>query len=154
MQKLFHKDIFIPEGVIDTCNKLQKSLTRYTLSQHFSDHLDSQLTENDSHTYYKEMIVRCVDTLKDTQREVFEVELTYNEQSKVWDVTKYCCRVPCGADEDLAVVIRPVYRGGKLVDSRVITAWINARDDKHYTLDESRYCTNPDWYYLTQYKMK
>lgn len=148
MQKLFHKDIFIPDGVQESCQLLQKRLTSYSLSSHVSDHLDSQLTANDSHTYYKEMIVHCVETLPQNPREVFEVELSYNESTHAWDVTKYCVRVPCGGDEDLAIVIRPVWRGPKLVDSRVITAWINKRDDKHITLDKSKYCSNPDWFYI------
>lgn len=149
IRKLFHKDIFMPEGVAESCINLQKRLTRFSLSEHVSDHLDAQLSENDSHTYYKDMINHCVKTLKDNPQEAFEVELTKGCDNNTWSITKYCVRVPCGGDEDLAIVIRPLIMKGKLINSAIITAWINKRDDKHDTLDDSRYCTNPDWYYVT-----
>ena len=83
-----------------------------------------------------------------SKRDVFEVELTFNDGA--WDVTKYCCRIPYDADQDLVVAIRPQYAGGKLVNNMVVTAWMNAHRDNHYTLERMKYCSKQSWESLTK----
>ena len=148
MQKLFHKDVFIPDGVGAVCQALQKRLLKYFFSRHFSEHLDNQLIEDRSHKYLRDVVVECVESLKDIQREVFEVELTYDDSS--WTVSKYCCRIPYDDKQDLVVAIRPQYVSGKVVNNMIVTAWMNSREDHHYTLDKLKYCSKESWDSLTK----
>ena len=148
MVKLFHKDVFIPTGVAGICKELQKDLDKYYFSRHFSEHLENQLIEDRSHTYLKDVVVACLDTLKTMQREVFEVELTFINGA--WEVTKYCCRIPYDSNQDLVVAIRPVVRGGKVINNMIVTAWMNASRDKHYTLDRNKYCSYEEWQSITK----
>ena len=146
--KLFHKDVFIPEGVSEVCEQLQKTLTSYIFSNHFQEHLTNQVIEDRSHKYLKDVVVECLNSLVNTQREVFEVELgkDYHFFGKSgWFVTKYCCRIPYNDSQDLVVAIRPQYNKDAIVGNMVVTAWMNHRTDKHFTLDGSKYCSKRDW---------
>lgn len=146
--KLFHKELFYPEGTVVACDNLQRSLNTYFFSKHFEDHLQNQSVNDKKHRYLKDIVIECLNTLKTQPREVFEVELgkDYHFFGKSgWFVTKYCCRIPYDSDKDLVVAIRPQYKDGKLVDNMIVTAWINHKYDAHYTLDKSKYCSEEDW---------
>ena len=145
--KLFHKDVFIPNGTKEVCKNLQKTLTKYYFSKHFSDHLNEEIKDR-SHKYLRDIVIECLDSLKDVQRDIFEVELSkdfhYFKKSG-WFVTKYCCRIPYSSTQDLVVAIRPQYKDGVVVDNMIVTAWLNQNTDHHYTLDETKYCSKEDW---------
>lgn len=146
--KLFHKDVYLPEGANEICNKYQGLLTKYFLSKHFKEHIENQASENRSHTYLPEVIEKCLKTLKNSPRDVFEVELSkdYRFFGKAgWFVTKYCCRIPYSDTQDLVVAIRPKYDGSNIVDNMIVTAWMNSNTDHHVTLDESKYCSKAEW---------
>lgn len=148
MQKLFHKDVFLPEGINEVCKKLQTNLTSYFYSRHFKEHLDNQLVENRSHLYLKDVVTKCLDSIKTTPREVFEVELSKLEDC--WKVTKYCCRIPYDSTQDLVVAIRPQYNyNGVVVNNMIVTAWMNHKYDHHTTLDTTKYCSEYEWKYKT-----
>lgn len=139
--KLFHKDVFFPNGTVDACKSYQKALDTYRLSEHFKKHIREQ--EDRSHTYLPSVIEKCLKTLKNEQYEPFEVELSKDFHyfgKPGWFITKYCVRIPYDQQSDLVVVIRP-NRGENLIT----TAWINAHDDNHETLDESEYTTENEW---------
>ena len=146
--KLFHKDVFMPLAVSDRGLELQKTLGNYFLSKHFKEHLEN-CYEDRSHKYLADIVTECLDSLKDTQREVFEVEVSKNFHffgKSGWFVTKYCCRIPYSYDQDLVVAIRPQYRDGKVVNNMVVTAWLNSKTDNHRTLDGSKYCKAVEWF--------
>lgn len=146
--RLFHKDVFVPNGVQEICKKYQKNFKSYFLSKHFQEHIDNQATEDRSHTYLPDIIKECLDSIKDIQRECFEIELSkdYHFFGKSgWFITKYCCRIPYDNSQDLVIAIRPQYKNGIIVDNMVVTAWLNAHDDNHYTLDKTKYCSKEDW---------
>ena len=146
--KLFHKDVYFPEGTVIACDNLQRSLKTYTFSKHFQEHLQNQVIEDRSHKYLKDVVIECLDSLKTCPREVFEVELgkDYHFFGKSgWFVTKYCCRIPYSPTQDLVVAIRPQYVDGKLAGNLVVTAWMNHHDDNHYTLDPTKYTTKEAW---------
>ena len=146
--KLFHKNIFLPAGSEETCKNLQKRLNTYTFSTHFQEHLQNQVVEDRSHTYLKDVVIECLDSLKDNQRDVFEVEVgkDYHFFKKPgWFITKYCCRIPYSPTQDLVVAIRPQYQDGKHVGNLIVTAWMNHHHDNHYTLDPSKYCSKEEW---------
>lgn len=146
---LFHKKCFLPSGVEEICKNYQKAVSNnYFLSQHFKDHINNQLTEDRSHTYLGQIIEKCLNSLKDEQREVFEVELGKDYHffgMSGWFITKYCCRIPYNDKQDLVVAIRPQYKDGKIVGNMIVTAWMNSHDDNHYTLDKSKYCSQEKW---------
>ena len=146
--KLFHKNCFLPEGVQNICKDYQKNLKSYVFSNHFKEHLQNQVIEDRSHTYLKDVVVTCLDSLKNVQQEVFEVELgkDYHFFGKSgWFITKYCCRIPYNDTQDLVVAIRPQYVAGAIVNNLIVTAWMNHHQDNHYTLDESKYCSKEEW---------
>lgn len=147
-EKKFHKDVFIPEGADEACEALQKCLGKYFLSRHLQEHIDNQAGEDRSHRYLGEALKECLNTLKDSPREVFEVVLgkDYHKFGKGgWFVTKYCCRIPYNDDQDIVVAIRPQYKGDAVVDNMVVTAWMNGRDDHHSTLRSEEYCSEEEW---------
>ena len=146
--KLFHKEVFFPAGVEIACDNLQRSLTTYSFSNHFKEHLDNQVIEDRSHKYLKDVVVECLNSLQQNPREVFEVELGKDFHwfgKSGWFVTKYCCRIPYSKTQDLVVAIRPQYKGTKLVGNLIVTAWMNHHTDNHYTLDANKYCSKEEW---------
>lgn len=147
--KLFHSEVFLPNKTQEVCNDFQKNLNEYFFSRHFEEHLENQLVEDRSHTYLKDVIIECLNSLKYKQQPVFEVELgkdyRYFKKSG-WFVTKYCCRIKYSEDQDLVVAIRPQYIDGKYTgNNMVVTAWMNSRDDNHYTLNKTKYCSKDEW---------
>lgn len=146
--KLFHKDVFVPEGAQEVCEKYQKAFKGYCFSRHFQEHLDNQDCEDRSHTYLRDAIDKCLKSIKDGPQRAFEIELGkgYREFGESgWFLTKYCIRIPYDSTQDLVVAIRPKYRGAAVVDNVVVTAWINSKNDSHITLDKSKYCDLEEW---------
>lgn len=145
---LFHKDVFMLKSAQEISMEYQKLLNKYFLSKHFQEHIDNQYTEDRSHTYLPDVIKQCLDSLKETPREVFEVELSKDSNffgRDGWFVTKYCCRIPYDNFQDLVVAIRPVYKKDKIVNNMVVTAWMNAKNDHHHTLNTDKYCSKEKW---------
>lgn len=150
---LFHKDVFFPDKTQYECNCLQKHFTSFNFSKHLEEHCANQLVEDKSHKYLKDVLVECLNTLKETPRDVFEVELSKDYhffKMSGWFVTKYCVRIPYNSKQDIVVSIRPKYKNEdgkslKIVDNLIVTAWMNHCDDNHYTLDESKYCSKEQW---------
>lgn len=140
---LFHKDVFFPKGINEACKNLQKAFGAYSFSRHLTEHFEDQPIENRSHKYEKDIVEECLSTLRDTQRDVFEVEMTYSDSG--WDITKYCCRIPYDEHQDVVVAIRPRIANHRVIGNLVVTAWMNARDDSHTTLDKSKYCSEEEW---------
>lgn len=143
---LFHKDVFMPEGVQRIVRILESHLTSYRLSRHLEEHLDNDIDR--SHYYMRDIIRECIDSIHSNPQDGFEVELS-TDDGRHWYVTKYCVRVPYGINEDVAIVIRPMFdEMSKKHDMRrnlVVTAWLNHKDDAHYTLDETKYCNKERW---------
>lgn len=152
---LFHKDVFMPEGVQDTVHLLQEKMTGYFLSKHFEEHLNNQDTEDRSHTYFRDCVMTSLNKMLSSERvirDAFEVELSkdYHYFGRPgYFVTKYCIRIPYDADCDLVVVIRPQWNKDKakfeMNNNMIVTAWLNNNKDNHYTLDESKYCDEISW---------
>lgn len=147
---LFHSDVFMPDGVQALCHKAQAVKVRTVYSKHLKSHMDNN--EDRSHTYFKEAVEKCIESLKESQHDCFEVELTMDQSQfhdNKWHVTKFCCRVAYGNDQDICLAIRPIVkeRDGKMfiVAKLAVTAWMNHKDDSHSTLDESKYCTKENW---------
>ena len=149
---LFHKDVFMPEGVRDVVRVLQRQMKNHTLSAHFREHLQQHAYEDRSHKYLEDIVDECLKDINSQAQNPFEVELSkgyYEFGVNGWVVTKYCVRVPYDCDADLVIVIRPGWNKEKHdYDANiniVVTAWLNESSDSHRTLDESKYCSEDAW---------
>ncbi len=153
--KLFHKDVYFPKGAEDSVYSLESNMKGYFLSKHFEEHLNNQLSEDRSHTYFRTIVEQCLSKMCLDNRErynPFEIELSKDYHffgESGWFVTKYCVRIPYDSTNDLVVVIRPQWdkQTKKLDVNRfmVVTAWLNHNQDDHETLDESKYCNQNEW---------
>lgn len=148
--KLFHKDVFMPEGIGEKLDLAQSAFAGYRLSRHFEEHLANR--ENRSHDYFEGVVNECLERMKTERFEAFEIEYSkgfYDFGKKGWFVTKYCVRVPYTSNQDLVVVVRPKWnkqKGGYEENGNLIaTAWLNHRTDAHFTLDDSKYCDEASW---------
>lgn len=148
--KLFHKDCFLPNGVQEIVTKYQKNFNGYRLSKHLQEHLS--MSNDRSHSYLEEVLVKCLDTIKNNPQEAFEVEVSKDFHffnRKGWVVTKYCVRIPYDSKQDIVVSIRPQFnketKSFNWDDNLVVTAWMNSHTDHHYTLDASKYCSKEEW---------
>ena len=152
---LFHKDVFIPEGIQGIVHLFQEKMTGYFLSKHFEEHLNNQETEDRSHTYFRDCVMTSLNKMLSSERilrDAFEVELSKDYHyfgRSGWFVTKYCIRIPYDDDCDLVVVIRPQWNKEKakfeMNNNMIVTAWLNNNKDNHYTLDASKYCDEITW---------
>lgn len=150
IRKLFHKDCFLPEGIQTIVTKYQKNFNGYYLSKHLKTHLEESTDR--SHAYLESMLIECLDTIKDNPQEAFEIEATKDFDTfnrKGWVVTKYCIRIPYDSKQDIVVSIRPqLDKNTKKFNwnnNLIVTAWMNAHSDNHYTLDETKYCSEKEW---------
>ena len=149
--KLFHSDIFMPKGMQEVVLKLQqKYFNNYSLSNHVKEYLDSYY--NRSHSYNADLILNCLNSIKVSPKQAFEV-LLVNDVKKYnntkWHVEKYCIRVDYNEREDLIVVISPKINKHE-INNVIITMWLNDKNDNHYTLNDSKYCSKKEWIELIQ----
>lgn len=149
--KLFHKDIYFPQGAKESALALQKEFNEYNLSRHLQEHLNTKGKDR-SHNYLDKALEECLNTIQDNPQEPFEIELSKDYHlfgKKGWFVTKYCIRIPYNKKEDLVVSIRPRWNREKknydFDNNLVVTAWLNDNKDHHYTLDETKYCNEKGW---------
>lgn len=124
---LLHEQKWMPQSIKDISKKLQTLLEEKTFSQHLFDHLENK---DRKHSYTREDIERVVKSVIANPISPFEVRVTENDWG-VNHVTKYCVRTKLNAQNDITLVISDT--------KRIITAWINDKNDKHYTLDLHRY---------------
>ena len=140
----------MPEGLERLNKHCQDNFIDYHLSAHIIDNIVYK--SDRSHNYIESEVKRCISRIgKGEVFEAFEIELSksYRDFGRPgWFLTKYCIRIQLSPSEDLVVVIRPSYNEeGKIEpeNNKIVTAWINARDDAHYTLDGSKYTSKERW---------
>ena len=152
---LFHSDVFVPDGIQEQVAKIQRNMKAYNLSLHFQEHLNNQLTEDRSHTYFRNAVMNSLNQMISNDRvtrKAFEIELSKDYRffgRPGFFVTKYCIRIPYDNQTDLVIVIRPKWNKEKgnydENNNLVATAWLNNKNDNHYTLDETKYCSEEEW---------
>ena len=142
---LFHKDVYMPKACDGLCGTMERGiLGSYHLSKHLIDHALDDFDR--SHEYILDALTECLSSVKESTSAPFEVELT--RWGRIWRITKFCFRVPYGTSQDLAIVVRPSYRydSDEPYHYTIVTAWLNGRNDHHFTLDASKYATIEDWH--------
>ena len=149
---LMHKDVYFPGNVQEITRGMQERISEIEYSEHIKEHFST--IRDRSHNYCGDRVMACIETLSNTPRESFEVEVgkDYRFFGRAgFFVTKYCVRIPYDDYDDVVVVLRPVYEddgtGRRSYRGRckVATAWLNQHDDAHFTLDGERYCSKDEW---------
>jgi len=147
---LFHRDVFFPKGTDEKVRKAQEAFDGYVVSRHLSDHIGNR--EDRSHDYKSEAIYDCIDSLRTTRYDAFEVEYGkgfYEFGTDDWVVTKYCVRIPYSQNQDIVVVVMPKWnkftRSYEKNGNFIKTAWLNHMNDDHKTLDFSKYKDKDFW---------
>lgn len=143
--KLFHKDVYMPERVVNDSIALQKDMVSIEFSRHFEQHC---LNYGDrSHDYGNEVKDRVL-SLKQCPVKPFEVEYGKSYRyfkARGWFVNKFVVRFPFNSKQDISVVFFPKWKEGKPNVLVVGTAWLNSHEDMHFTLDASKYCSEDEW---------
>ena len=124
--KLYHKDIYLPQDLINQSIYQQQNTINFVFTKHLIERIESK--DHSHNLVTAEKVWNVLSKLKENPIIPFEVE-TENHNGKE-KVTKYVIRDKCSMFEDIAIVIRK---------NRVITAYINDSNDKHFTLDLSKY---------------
>jgi hypothetical protein len=125
--KLFHIQKFLPNEVINVCLYLEKVTTGYFLSEHMKKHINSP---DFKHAITEDKIYDCLNKLKSSPVKPFEVELNIDNNHKQYTVTKWVVRVSYNDNKDISIAVR---------GHKVVTAWLNDKNDVHSTLDLDKY---------------
>lgn len=127
MIKLLHIEKGIPQAILNEVLSIQRNLSQRNLE--LSRHIVCRLENcNHKHHYTGDELISCVERLKSNPVIPFEVEVAF--YNGVVIIKKYVVRIKYNDTQDISVVIR---------GDKIITAWINDRDDAHKTLDLSKY---------------
>lgn len=127
MSRLYHKKVFW-----HTDFDLQaRTLFNKNYSLHLFEHL---LYSTDKHGMTMRELDRIIDEIIDKKRNYFlyEVETTIHDE-----VFKAVVRTSYDLDRDISIVFA-LSKKNELI---VKTAWLNRKDDRHMTLDKSKYYT-------------
>ena len=130
--KLWHTEVYMPKECLVQVKKQKKMLidNGYTKSLHIiTDRLNNSKFDH-KHDYNSKQLESAIFRMVYSDVEPFEVETTNSK------VTKYVIRIEFDDLRDISIVVR---------GNVIITAWINYKDDKHYTLDKSKYAKKEDW---------
>lgn len=120
MKKLYHKEVYWKDNFDKDSMKLVYSVRR--LSKHLMEHLNNA---DEKHEYDLKGISRAFNAIKgENKGYIFEVE---EEDGRV---TKAVIRVEYDSKKDICLVVR---------HGIIATAWVNYKNDKHFTLDKTKY---------------
>lgn len=144
---LLHKNVYLPQKIINKVESLQKSFEDFVLTQHI---LKRVAYADRKHAYTDADLIHIIkSSIKNNINTPFEVFTCQNDMTNSWTIIKYCIRVPFINEYDISIVIRPTYDlKTNSYDPKkyiIITAWLNRKKDYHKTLDISRYCSKQDW---------
>jgi hypothetical protein len=117
---LYHKQVFWKKDFDIESAKLIKSVNRF--SKHLQEYFDDT---SERRNFNADDIIRIVDKLKQFDSvKCFEVETDGHQLQK--------CVIRCGFNgkKDICIVFRK---------GLVVTAWLCNKDDRHKTLDKSKY---------------
>ena len=125
MSRLYHKKVYW----CATFDSQAKALFNKNYSLHLFEHL---LYSTDKHGMTMRELDRIIDELMKNKRNYF----LYEVQTDIHDnVYKCAIRTSYDLDKDISIVFN-LSKDGKLI---VKTAWLNRKDDRHNTLDKSKY---------------
>ena len=125
MSRLYHKHVYW----LKDFDVQAKALFNKNYSLHLFEHL---LYSTDKHGMTMRELDRIIDELMANKRNFY----LYEVQTDIHDnVYKCALRTSYDLDKDISIVFNSS-KDGKLI---VKTAWLNRKNDKHFTLDKSKY---------------
>lgn len=125
MSRLYHRQVFWHKSF----DLLAKELFNKNYSLHLFEHL---LYSTDKHGMTMRELDRIIDELIDNKRHYF----LYEVETKGKDnIVKCVLRTNYNLDKDISIVFA-ISKKNELI---VKTAWLNNKDDRHTTLDKSKY---------------
>lgn len=127
-RRLYHKDVFMPNGLSDKA--LQYTHSFFRLSNHLLEHFNSPdikhfITEKDLYNSMKKV--------ETEEFKPFEIETDMKGR-----VTKFVVRVPYNDKTDISIVYGVRNKNDEEFHM-IRTAWLNDANDTHTTLDASKY---------------
>lgn len=120
---LFHYQLGFPEKAKLRFGVLNLSWTKHALQECSADRYG---------------IIHPPQTLDTNTAQVIEAEITQKENGRL-TTEKVVYRIPYTETKDMVIVVIPS-------SGRVKTVWINVKNDKHSTLDESKYWSLEKYY--------
>lgn len=131
--KLYHEMVYIPNEILLESMKLKRDLVKFAYSHHFQYQMED---ENDYKHYIKDktLLEFALAKLTTSLFKPFEIETEFDIRGKE-RVCKIVVRVPFDDKRDITFAIIPRGNG----EGFVKTAWLNNREDIHFTLDKSKY---------------
>lgn len=98
------------------------------ISEHFINNINTNFKHRIDIDKLYSILYKCTTWRQDCY--LFEVETEYNTENHFEKITKAVFRTNYDKDYDIAIVVRK---------NKVITAWLNNVDDRHFTLNEKAY---------------
>lgn len=129
MKKLYHKEVFWKKYFDREAIKLAEKITETELSFHIKN--ERMKNPDKKHPYDFNGLVKAIERIKNNEAYIFEVEVL--EENGI--ISKAVYRVSYDNNNDISVVIR---RDRNRVF--IVTAWVNSKEDKHFTLNKNNYC--------------
>lgn len=117
--KRYHKDIWLPDNLIEECKQLVKTPKKFSL------HAYQRLNSKDrSHKVDRGLVVASLKKIQKNPPEPFEVYTNNNGKAE-----KFCMRGHYKKDDIIFVFTKKL----------IVTFWLNDKNDSHKTLDEELY---------------
>ena len=136
--ELLHIEVFMPKYILNRALHLEEIVSEYDNTQHFIDRYNDRT--NYKHYMTQELMTKALKSIQTNKTRPFEVEIKYDNKKQDYIVTKYVVRVSYDDTRDVSFAIMPIFdMTTKTFKGRIKTAWLNTKDDIHYTLDDSKY---------------
>lgn len=120
--KLYHTSIYMPDNLVNQCTNMMRKASRCRLSRHIKEWLEG---EDIKHRYSRDDLEGAFFYICKFRPIPFEVGVEGGM------VKKFAVRIHLDIDSDISIVINR--------ENVAVTAWINRRDDLHYTLNAEKY---------------
>lgn len=124
---LLHSSIYMPKYFKSIAINQQRRLKDCSISNHFKT--DHSIENRDfKHNISEVELISLVNSLAYKPVEPFEIEISKDNGKVI--LSKQVIRVNYKDNNDVSIVLR---------GNKIITAWLNKRDDVHLSLDTNKY---------------
>ena len=130
MIKLYHKDIYVPQYLINECLEQQKHIDSYSVK--FTKHVYKNLGKDKSHMSSVKQLRYALYQI--SLNPLYPIEVESDVVNGKLTLTKYVVRVDVNRKTDLILVIR---------NNVLVTFYRNEHNDTHPTLDINKYEKKP-----------
>ena len=136
--ELLHRDVFMPAAILNKALYLEGIVSEYDNTLHFINRYNDR--NNYKHYMTQELMLKALKSIQENKTRPFEVEIKYDNVKHNYIVTKYVVRVSYDNTRDVSFAIIPIFDiDTHTFKGRIKTAWLNSKEDIHYTLDDSKY---------------